>query len=126
MPPQSITPAESNILRIETMATRITSEEMQAVKTAARNSGSSCSEWLREAALAFLQEPIETSDNTPIEVTILQEMMRLRLLMVNLFAGALPGLALQNVYQIMEYADSAKYNEAAKVMRRSSEGQGTK
>jgi hypothetical protein len=126
MPPQSITPAESNILRIETMATRITSEEMQAVKTAARNSGSSCSEWLREAALAFLQEPIETSDNTPIEVTILQEMMGLRLLMVNLFAGALPGLALQNVYQIMEYADSAKYNEAAKVMRRSSEGQGTK
>jgi hypothetical protein len=52
--------------------------------------------------------------------------MGLRLLMVNLFAGATPGLALQNVYQIMEYADSAKYHEAAKVMRRSSEGQGTK
>jgi len=32
-----------------------------------------------------LQEPIETSDNTPIEVTILEEVMGLRLLMVNLF-----------------------------------------
>jgi hypothetical protein len=107
---QSITTDESNVLRVETLATRITSEEMRAVKTAARNSGSSCSEWLREAALAFLQEPTETSDNAPIEVTILEELMRLRLLMVNLFAGATPGLALQNVHQIMEYADSAKYH----------------
>jgi hypothetical protein len=123
---QSITPAESNVLRVETLATRITSEEMRAVKTAARNSGSSCSEWLREAALAYLQEPIETSNNTPIKVTILEEVMGLRLLMVNLFAGATPGLALQNVHQIIEYADSAKYNEAAKVMRRSSESRGTK
>jgi hypothetical protein len=122
---QSITPAESNVLRVETLATRITSEEMRAVKTAARNGGYSCSEWLREAALAYLQQPHQKS-TTPIELTILEEVMGLRSLMVNLFAGATPGLTLQNVYQIMEYADSAKCNEAAKVMRRSSEGQGTK
>jgi hypothetical protein len=114
---QSIAPAESNVLRVETLATRITSEEMRAVKTAARNSGSSCSEWLREAALAYLQEPIEPSDNTPIEVAILKEIMGLRFLMVNLFAGANPGVALQTVHQLMAHADAVKH-EAAEVARR--------
>jgi hypothetical protein len=114
---QSIAPAESNVLRVETLATRITSEEMRAVKTAARNSGSSCSEWLREAALAYLQEPIETSDNTPIEVAILKEIMGLRFLMVNLFDGANPGVALQTVHQLMAHADAVKH-EAAEVARR--------
>jgi hypothetical protein len=113
---QSITPAESNVLRVETLATRITTEEMRTVKAAARDSGFSCSEWLREAALAHLQQPNKTSD-TPMELIILEELMGFRLLMINLFAGATPGVALQTVHQLMANADSVK-REAAEVVRR--------
>jgi hypothetical protein len=120
MSSQSTICTESNVLRVETLATRMTSKEMLAVKAAARNSGSSCSEWLRGAALAYLQQPHQKS-TTPIEVTILEEVVGLRFLMLNLFAGATPGLALQTVRQIMAHADSAKH-EAAEVLRRSSEG----
>jgi hypothetical protein len=121
---QSITPAESNVLRVETLATRVTSEEMRAVKAAARHSGSSCSEWLREAALAYLQQPHEKS-TAPIELTILEEIMGVRFLLLNLFAGATPGLALQTVRQIMTHADKSK-QEAAEIVRRSSDAQDAK
>jgi hypothetical protein len=116
MNPQSITASESNVLRVETLATRITSAQMRAVKKAARDSGSSCSEWLREAALAYLQETGQKS-TTPIELTILEEIMGLRFLMINLFAGATPGVALQTVHQLMAYANAAKH-EAADGVRR--------
>jgi hypothetical protein len=116
---QSITTDESNVLRVETLATRITSEEMRAVKAAARNSGSSCSEWLREAALAYLEETGQKS-TTPIELTILEEIMGLRFLMVNLFAGATPGVALQTVHHLMAHANAAKHEAAEGVRRQAS------
>ncbi len=56
MTPQSIDPTQSNEFRVKTIAARITAEELGVVKAAARDSGSSCSEWLREAALASLQK----------------------------------------------------------------------
>jgi hypothetical protein len=113
---KSIAPSESNLLRVETLATRMTSEEMRAVKAAARDSASSSSEWLREAALAHLRRPNKTFD-TSIEMIILEEIMGFRLLMANLFAGANPGVALQTIYQLMANADSVKH-EAAEVVRR--------
>jgi hypothetical protein len=113
---QSTIGTESNELRVGTLASRMTAEELLAVKAAAKNGGISCSEWLRAAALAYLQEPNKTSD-TPIESIILKELMGLRFLLVNLYAGATPGVALQTVHQIMAHADGAKH-EAAEVVRR--------
>jgi hypothetical protein len=114
----------SNVLRTETLTTRLSPLEMRAVEAAAEVGGITRSEWLREAALAHLQQPNKTSD-TPIELTILEEIVGLRLLMVNLFAGASPGVALQTIYQLMANADSVKH-EAAKAVRRSSDSQVSK
>jgi hypothetical protein len=47
--------------------------------------------------------------------------MSLRLVLLNLFAAATPGLALQTVRQIMNFAESTKHAEAAKVLRRLAE-----
>lgn len=115
MNPQSKTSTKSNVLRVETLATRITSVEMRALRKAATESGLSCSEWLREAALAYLQETDQKS-TTPIEMTILEEIMGFRLLMVNLFAGVTPGVALQTVHHLMAHANSVKH-EAAEAVR---------
>jgi hypothetical protein len=41
--------------------------------------------------------------------------MGLRLLVLNLFPAAIPGLAHQSLYQIMAFAESAKHREAAKI-----------
>ena len=51
--------------------------------------------------------------------------MALQFLLVNLFAGANPGVALQTIRQLMAKADVAKY-KAAKAVRRSSDAQGMK
>lgn len=110
---------QSNDSRVEMLATRVTTEEMRAVKAAAKDSGTSCSEWLRAAALAHLQQPHKTSD-TPMELIILEELMGFRLLMINLFAGATPGVALQTVHQLMAYANAAKHEAADGVRRHAS------
>jgi hypothetical protein len=94
---------------------------MRAVRVAARNSGSSPSAWLREAALAYLRRTGQKS-TTPIEVTILEELTALKFLLVNLFAGANPGVALQTIYQMMASADSVK-QKSAEIVRRSGEAQ---
>jgi hypothetical protein len=116
MTPYSITPAESNVFRVETLATRLNSSEMRAVEAAAKVGGITRSEWLRDAALTYLRNPHQKS-TTPIDLTILEEIMGLRFLMVNLFAGANPGVALQTVHQLMAHADAVKH-EAAEVVRR--------
>ena len=59
MKTQSTTPAGSNALRVETLATRLTAVEMQAVGAAAESSAISRSEWLRDAALAFWNNPVQ-------------------------------------------------------------------
>jgi hypothetical protein len=89
---------------------------MRAVEASIEVAGITRSEWLRDAALAYLQHPHQES-TTPIDLTILEEIMGLRFLMVNLFAGANPGVALQTVHRLMAHADAVK-REAAKVVRR--------
>jgi hypothetical protein len=113
---QSMTSTGSNVLRKETLATRLNSSEIRAVEAAAEVGGITRSEWLRDAALAHLRNPHQKS-TTPIDLTILEEIIGLRFLMVNLFAGANPGVALQTVHQLMAHADAVKH-EAAEVVRR--------
>lgn len=112
---QSTVPTRSDALRVETLATRLTAAEMQGVAAAAESSGISRSEWLRASALAYLQRPHQTHDDS-IESTILEELMGLRLVILNLFAAATPGLALQTVHLIMAHAESSKHIEATKVV----------
>jgi hypothetical protein len=119
---QSITPVGSNDSRGTTLTTRLTAAELRAVGAAAAAAGITRSLWLRNAALASLDQ----SDPTvplALESTILAEVISLRLVFLNLFAAATPGLALETVHQIMNYAESTKHAEAAKIMRRSIENE---
>jgi hypothetical protein len=118
MNPQSITTTAPNVLRLETLATRLSSSEMRAVKAAAESAGITRSEWLRNAAVAHVDQSNGVSPHS-LESTVLAEIMGLRLLVLNLFPAAIPGFAHQSLYQIMAYAESAKHREAAKVLRTS-------
>ena len=111
------TVVSAKVLRVETLATRLTVAEMQAVEAAAAAEGISRSDWLRNAAVANLRQ-MEQAPGTPLESTILAELLGLRLVILNLFPLAIPGLAIESVRQIMAFADSAKHGEAAKVLRR--------
>jgi hypothetical protein len=112
------TPAEvpTKVLYSETLATRLSAAEMRAVEAAALTCGISRSQWLRDAALAHLQQSGHTS-RISSESVVLSELMALRLLILNLFPAAIPGLPLESIRQIMAYADSRKHVEAAKSVR---------
>ena len=117
---QSITPVGSNDLQGTTLTTRLTAAEVRAVAAAAAAAGITRSLWLRNAALSYLSQSDPTR-HSPIESAVLAEIMSLRLVLLNLFAAATPGLALQTVRQIMNFAESTKHAEAAKVLRRLAE-----
>ena len=119
---QSITPVGSNDLRGATLTTRLAAAEILAVGAAAAAAGMTRSLWLRNAALSYLGQPDPTRHSS-IESTVLAEIMSLRLVLLNLFAAATPGLALQTVHQIMNFAESVKHAEAAKVLLRLTEGE---
>jgi hypothetical protein len=114
------TSATTNVQPLEALATRLSSSEMQAVEAAAEARGITRSQWLRSAAVAYLNRSSEVHPPA-IESTILTEVMGLRLLVLNLFPAATPGLALETLRQIMIYAETAKHIEAAKVVHRSNE-----
>ena len=120
MNPQATTTTGSTVHRIETLATRVTSAEMQAIEAAAASSGTTRSEWLRACALAYLQQP-DQSPEVSLESTILEETMALRYLILNLFARANPGLGLQAFREVMAVADMGKHGAAARVLTRSGE-----
>jgi hypothetical protein len=114
------TSATSNVLPLETLATRLSFSEMRAIEAAAEAGGITRSQWLRSAAVAYLNQSSEAHPRS-IELTVLTEVMGLRLLVLNLFPAATPGLALETLRQIMIYAETAKHIEAAKVVHRSNE-----
>jgi len=122
---QATTKAGSDVHRIKILATRVTSTEMQAIEAAAASGGATRSEWLRASALAYLQR-LNNTPPTVIEPMILEEILALRLLTLNLFAAATPGLALQTVHQIMVHADSSKHLEATRVVSRAGGNQTSK
>jgi hypothetical protein len=85
--PSSLTDIARPGLHAKTIATRLSPEELQEVKSAAERDGKSLAEWLRELALRSARE--RAAD--PIEL-LLAELMATRYALLNLFdATALAG-----------------------------------
>ena len=102
----------------KTLATRLPRAEMLAVEEAALAAGQTCSQWLREAAVAHLKRPVRSRKSMP-EPTLLTELMGLRQLTVNLFA-AVAGNAIspEQVRDIVRQADHVKEAKADEILRR--------
>jgi len=110
-----------NTPRIETLATRVSSAEMQAVEGAARAAGITRSKWLRDAALAHINS-LDPTLQISLESTILAEIMGLRLLFLNILPAAIPGFTGESLQKIMRFADSTKRGQAEGILRRVFEG----
>ena len=103
----------SNGIQTQTLATRLNDAEVRAVEVAAEAGGITRSQWLRDTVVARLRQ----TDQAPRVTLELAEILALRLLILNMFAAAVPGFALTSLRQIMAYADSAKHAEVAKLLR---------
>ena len=102
----------------KTLATRLPRAEMLAVEEAAQAAGQTCSQWLREAALAHLKRPVRSRRSMP-DPTLLTELMGLRQLTVNLFAAvAGTSISHEQVREIVRQADHVKESKADDVLRR--------
>jgi hypothetical protein len=104
-------------LREVTLATRLSIGEMRSIEADAAARGITRSNWLRNAASAYLNG-VSPTTRVSLESRLLEEVMALRLIVLNLFPHAVSGLSIQAVKQIMVFADSAKHAEAAEVLRR--------
>jgi len=120
MNPQPTPSTGSNGLRVEILAARISSAEMQEVEAAAQAGGITRSEWLRNAIFEYLQRPHQ-SPEISFQSAILEEIMGLRYLLLNLSARANPGLGLQTLLGVMAAADEGKSAAAARVLARPGE-----
>jgi uncharacterized protein (DUF1778 family) len=115
------TTGAKTILRAKTVATRLSTEELEEVESAAKRSGKSLAEWLRDAALvAARQRPAD-----PVEV-VLAEVCATRYMLLNLFhstaQAAVEGKQLlpESVLKIRETADAQKGTKARKLLQDSS------
>ena len=115
------TPGARTILRAKTVATRLSTEELEEVESAAKRSGKSLAEWLRDTALVEArQRPAD-----PVEV-ILAEVCATRFMLANLFhataQAASEGKQLlpETVLKIRETADAQKATKARKLLQDSS------
>jgi hypothetical protein len=109
------------ILRAKTVATRLSTEELEEVELAAKRSGKSLAEWLRDTALVDArQRPAD-----PVEV-VLAEVCATRYMLLNLFhstaQAAAEGKQLlpESVLKIRETADAQKGTKARKLLQDSS------
>ena len=109
------------ILRAKTVATRLSTEELEEVESAAKRSGKSLAEWLRDTALTEARQ--RTAD--PVEV-VLAEVCATRFMLANLFhataQAASEGKQLlpETVLKIRETADAQKVTKAHKLLQDSS------
>ncbi len=103
--------------RAKTIATRLPPEEMKAVEAAVLAAGKTCSEWLREAAIAHLNRPVRTRKAAP-DPTLLAELLGIRTLLINLLSAAAPELSKDAVQRIVTLADSTKQGKAEEILRR--------
>ena len=102
----------------KTLSMRLPWQELLAVEDAAKASGKTRSEWLREAVLAHLQKPIRSRKSAP-DPTLLTELVGLRQLTVNLFAAlASPEFSTATVQQVVKQADHVKEGKADEILRR--------
>ena len=109
------------ILRAKTVATRLSTEELEEVESAAKRSNKSLAEWLRDTALTEArQRPAD-----PVEV-VLAEVCATRFMLANLFhataQAASEGKQLlpETVLKIRETADAQKGTKARKLLQDSS------
>ena len=119
-PPFSVADLEARLTpshRAKTLATRLPPAEMRAVEEAAKAAGKTCSEWLRDAAIAHLNRPVRTRKPLP-DPTLLAELLGLRSVLVNLLSAAAPELSKDAVQKIVTHADSIKQGKADEVLRR--------
>lgn len=115
--PSSSAPELQLRSQAKTIATRLPASEMKAVDAAAKAAGKTCSEWLRDAAIAHLNRPVRTRKPTP-DSTLLAEILALRSVLVNLLSAAAPELSKDAVQKIVTYADSIKQGKADEIVRR--------
>ena len=115
------TTGAKTILRAKTVATRLSTDELEEVESAAKRSGKSLAEWLRDTALVEArQRPAD-----PVEV-VLAELCATRYMLLNLFhataQAASEGKQLlpETVLKIRETADSQKSIKARKLLQDSS------
>ena len=115
------TPGARTALRAKTVATRLSTEELEEVESAAKRSGKSLAEWLRDTALVEArQRPAD-----PVEV-VLAEVCATRFMLANLFhataQAASEGKQLlpETVLKIRETADAQKATKARKLLQDSS------
>ena len=115
------TTGAKTILRAKTVATRLSTEELEEVESAAKRSGKSLAEWLRDTALTEArQRPAD-----PVEV-VLAEVCATRFMLANLFhataQAASEGKQLlpETVLKIRETADAQKGTKARKLLQDSS------
>ena len=120
MIPESVTQSTSNRLRPEIVSTRLSPSEMRAVDAAVDAAGTTRSTWLREAVLSHLGRP-EPTPHPSLDLTILQETMGIRYLILNFFARVSPGLGRQAFHDVMAIADEGKSAAAARVLARPGE-----
>ena len=103
--------------RGKTIATRLPKSEMEAVEEAAKTAGKSTSVWLREAAIAHLNRPVETRKTLP-DPTLLAEILGLRNLTINLLSAVAVDLPKETIQRIVTHADATKQGKAEEVLRR--------
>jgi len=115
--PSSSDPKAQPHSRAKTIATRLPPEEMKAVEAAAKAAGKTCSEWLRDAAIAHLNRPVRTRKPAP-DPTLLAEILAIRTLFINLLSAAAPELSKEAVQRIVALADSTKQGKAEEILRR--------
>ena len=106
------------VLRVKTIATRVTPEELAEVEAAAEGAGKTVAEWLRELALRTArQRPAD-----PVEL-LLAELMATRYVLLNLFhATALADaegkhLLPDSVLKIRDQADAQKLEKARRLLQ---------
>jgi hypothetical protein len=121
MKPRSNCPLNVKAQLQHPVATRVTSEELSDIHAAAFACGVTTSQWLRNAAIACLKRN-DGSQHAPLESTILAEIMGLRLVVLNLFPHAIPGLSLANLHSVMAHAESGKHLEVARLFSRTKDG----
>lgn len=101
-----------------TLSMRLPWQELLAVEDAAKASGKTRSEWLREAVLAHLQKPIRSRKSSP-DPMLLTELVGLRQLTLDLFSAlASDKYSADMVQQVAERVERMKEGKADEILRR--------
>ena len=112
-----LSPDNRAAFRTKTVATRLSIDELEAVETAAKQSGKTLAEWLREVALQAARPSPDVNE------LLLGELAATRYLLLNLFHAS--AKAAQNnepflpeaVLRIREAADARKLGTARKMLQ---------